>query len=357
MEARLKKLRNFLGEHQLDAVLISKLENLHYFSGFTGDDTLLLVTPTNAELITDFRYIEQAKQQTSDFYIIEQKDGLLAAAAERMKKNAVHKVGFEGGDLCYSDFAAIYKLLPERIEFNTPLKLDELRMIKDAEELSFLRRAVEISDRAFEQVLQFIKPGVRELDVALELETCMRRLGSERPAFTTIIASGVRGSLPHGIATEKLIVDGEFVTMDFGAVYKGYHSDITRTLCVGHADENQHKIYDIVLKAQLLGVEKVQVGASGRAVDEDVRRYIMDAGYGRAFGHGLGHSVGLEIHEEPRLSPLSKCDQLVENMLVTVEPGIYLPGWGGVRIEDTVLVTADGGKPLTQSSKQLIEIE
>jgi len=356
MNARLRKLRQYLQSEALDAVIISKEENLHYFSGFTGDSTMLFVSQEQAELITDFRYVEQAKQQANEFVIVEQKQGLLKVAAERIQKSGLKKVGFEGAALTYNDFAALYKLLPG-IEFNKPVKLDDLRAIKDRAELEFLRRAVAISDEAYAHVLKFIRPGVREIDVAAEMENCMRRLGSEKPAFTTIVASGLRGSLPHGFATEKLIVAGEFVTMDFGAVYKGYHSDITRTICVGTADEKQRKIYDVVLQAQLLGVKQVQVGRSGKGIDEDVRRYIMEAGYGQYFGHGLGHSVGLEIHEEPRLSPSSTCENLVENMLVTVEPGIYIPDWGGVRIEDTVWVTAEGGRPLTQSNKQLIEIK
>ena len=184
----------------------------------------------------------------------------------------------------------------------------------------------------------------------------MRALGSERPAFTTIVASGKRGSLPHGVATEKLIVDGEFVTMDFGAVYQGYHSDMTRTICVGRADERQRMMYDLVLDAQRLGLAAVRPGVSGKAVDAVARQRLAAAGYGKQFGHGLGHSLGLEIHEEPRLSSASTCEALEPNMLVTVEPGVYLPDWGGLRIEDTVLVTETGGEPLTASPKHLIEI-
>ena len=184
----------------------------------------------------------------------------------------------------------------------------------------------------------------------------MRRLGSERPAFTTIVASGERGSLPHGIATEKLIVSGEFVTMDFGAMYEGYHSDMTRTVCVGHASDAQRKLYGTVLDAQEFGVSLVKPGASGKDVDGLVRQRLADAGYGEYFGHGLGHSLGLEIHEEPRLSKKSDCEHLLPGMLVTVEPGVYLPGKGGIRIEDTVLVTETDGVPLTQSGKELMEL-
>lgn len=356
MDARLEKLRGFLKQQDLDAVVINKIENLHYFSGFTGDDTVLVVSQKAAVLITDFRYMEQAKQQSKSFKLIEHSKGLLPKTAEVLVGLELQNIGFEGNALTYNDFSLLTKLL-KGLTFKQTVELDALRMIKDEQEIALLEKAVEISDRAYEHILTILRPGISEIEIAAELENCMRRLGSEKPAFTTIVASGERGSLPHGIATDKLIVDGDFVTMDFGAVYKGYHSDITRTVCVGSADGKQRKIYDIVLQAQILGVEKVQLGSAGQAVDAAVRRYIMDAGYGQFFGHGLGHSVGLEIHELPRLSPSSTCEHLEENMLVTVEPGIYLPGWGGVRIEDTVLVTALGGRPLTQSSKQLVEIK
>ena len=224
------------------------------------------------------------------------------------------------------------------------------------EELACIRRAMEIGDEAFEYILTYIRPGISELDVAAALENCMRQKGSQRPSFDTIVASGKRGSLPHGTATEKLINVGEFVTMDYGAVYKGYHSDMTRTVCMGRADEKQRHVYSTVLKAQELGVSLVQPGASGKEVDRLVRQQIAEAGYGRYFGHGLGHSVGLEIHEEPRLSPSSTCEALAENMLVTVEPGIYIPDWGGVRIEDTVVVKEGGCEILTHSPKELIEL-
>ena len=354
-EHRLESVRALLEEKGLDAVVINKLENLHYFSGFTGDDTLLVITAHTAQLVTDFRYIEQAGKQAPLFEIVEQKHGLLAKAADCLKILGCKQIGFEGNALLYDDFAALTKML-DGAAFNTALKLDELRQVKDAEELACIRKAVAISDLAFDDVLKFLRPGISEIDVAAHMENFMRAHGSERPAFTTIVASGVRGSLPHGVATEKLIVDGEFVTMDYGAVYKGYHSDITRTVCVGHADEKHRKLYDTVLKSQLLGVEKVQLGASGKAIDKVVRDYLTKEGYGPYFGHGLGHSLGLEIHEEPRLSPSSTCEHLSENMLITVEPGVYLPGWGGLRIEDTVLVTGEGGVPLTASSKQFIEI-
>ena len=356
MENRIFCLREFLKQQNCDGVIINKEENLHYFSGFTGDDTILIITSNDCYLITDSRYIEQAKQQT-DFAIFEQKTGLLSKTAQMVEELGLKRVAFEGNSLRYNAYAKLNNLLQGKdIDFSTSVDLDELRVVKDDEEIELIKKAIWISDEAYSHILKYAKPGMSENEIACELETVMRRLGSERPAFTTIVASGVRGALPHGVATDKLINDGEFVTIDFGAVYKGYHSDITRTFCIGQASDKQKEIYDVVLNAQLLALKEIAPGRSGKEVDAPVRDYIANAGYGQYFGHGLGHGVGLEIHELPRLSPLSPTAQLLKNMLVTDEPGIYLPDFGGVRIEDTVLVTADGCQPLTQSDKRLVEI-
>ena len=352
---RLIRLRKYLREQGLDGVVVSKLENLHYFSGFTGDDSMLVIGMNTAQLVTDFRYVEQAAEEAPDFQVKKQEKGLLKRVAEIINEDGLSKVGFEGGSLCYDWHRKIAGQLHD-VDFTHSVSLDSLRQVKSQEELACIRRAMEIGDEAFEYILTYIRPGISELDVAAALENCMRQKGSQRPSFDTIVASGKRGSLPHGTATEKLINVGEFVTMDYGAVYKGYHSDMTRTVCMGRADEKQRHVYSTVLKAQELGVSLVQPGASGKEVDRLVRQQIAEAGYGRYFGHGLGHSVGLEIHEEPRLSPSSTCEALAENMLVTVEPGIYIPDWGGVRIEDTVVVKEGGCEILTHSPKELIEL-
>lgn len=351
---RLFRLRQLLAQKNADAVIISKDENVHYFSGFYGDDSALVVTADKEYLVTDSRYMEQAAQQSS-FTLIEQKRGLLTKLSELITQEDVKNLAFEENALMYASYAALRKMLPN-IAFNTPLNLDGLRAIKEPEEIELIKKAIAISDKAFTHMLNFIKAGQSEIEVAAELEHEMRKLGSERPAFTTIIASGKRGSLPHGTATEKLIKPGEFVTMDFGAVYKGYHSDITRTVCAGKADEKQKEIYNIVAKAQLMGVADIKPDTDGKTIDAASRKYISDMGYGGNYGHGLGHGVGLEIHELPRLSPMAQDVIIRKNMLVTVEPGIYVPDFGGVRIEDTTLVTADGAVPLTQSSKELFEL-
>lgn len=354
-ERRLRALRALLREKALDAVVISKYVNLHYFSGFRGDDTTLVVTAERALLVTDSRYTEQAAMEAPLFEVVEQKEGLLKKTAMVIEELGAKSVGFEGSVLSYDSYQALAGHL-KGARLTTSLGLDKLREIKDAEEIACIRRACEIADAAFEDVLTFIRPGVTEIAVAARLEAKMRELGSEEPSFKTIVASGLRGSLPHGTATEKRIEEGDFVTMDFGAMYRGYCSDITRTVMVGKASERQREVYAAVLSAQKKGLSLIKPGASGKAIDAAVREELDKYGLNKYFGHGLGHSLGLEIHEEPRLSRASKCEALQPGMLITDEPGVYIPSWGGLRIEDTVLVTEEASEPLTKCSKELIEI-
>ncbi len=355
MEIRLAKLRKFLQKNGVEAVLINSLENISYFSGFRGDDSFVLVTPRCAVILTDFRYVEQARRQSSCCEVIEYKKSLFDAVAAVYEKERIQTAGFEGDAYSYNQYTKLAAAFPAVYK---PLDLTPLRMVKDEAELKKLKQAVAISDAAFRHVLTILRAGLTEVAVAAELENVMRRLGSERPAFATIVASGARGSLPHGTATQKPIACGDFVTMDFGAVYEGYHSDMTRTVCIGKANAKQREIYATVLEAQLLGTKTIRAGKSCKDVDAAVRQYLASAGYGKYFGHGLGHGVGLAIHELPHLSPKSAADALLtRNMTVTIEPGVYLPKWGGVRIEDTVAVTENGCEILTASDKQLLEIE
>ena len=275
-------------------------------------------------------YIEQANGEAANYKVINCVKNVYTAIIEILEQDQSLNGGFEGEYFTYNDYFKLNKL-KKNLKYKN-INLDELRSIKDEEEIAHLRKAVNIADRAFEHILSYIKPGRSEIEVAVELEIFMRRLGSQKNAFSTIVASGIRGALPHGVATEKII-------------------------CVGPVEEKQQQLYDFVLQAQLLGVKTLKPGVSGQFVDEVVRRYIMNGGYGQFFGHGLGHGVGLEIHEFPRLSPASMCDSLKPMMVVTVEPGVYLPGWGGIRIEDTVMVTTEGCEVLTKSSKHLIEID
>lgn len=351
---RFARLQEKISAEEVDAVLITKIPNVTYFSGFDGDSSALFIGKNFRKLITDGRYIEQAVTQAKNFTLIEQTEGLYKKIVDEIKISGCKKIGFEGLTMTVARYGYLKKELAN-VEFKS-IELDTLRQVKDAEEIYQIRTACEIADDAFKKILPVIKPGIREIEVAAELEYLMRRIGSEAAAFTTIVASGWRGSLPHGTATDKKICAGELVTMDFGAKFNGYHSDITRTICVGKASAEQKKIYNLILDAQLYGLEIITAGKSGKELDEAVRNRLTDSGYGDYFVHGLGHGVGLEIHEEPRLSKLSTCEKLLPNMIVTDEPGIYIGNFGGVRIEDTVLVTTGKAEALTRSPKTLIEL-
>ena len=355
MNGRLIILQEKISAEEVDALLITKIPNVTYFSGFRGDSSALFIGKNFRKLITDGRYLEQAAAETKNFQLVKQTEGLYKKIVEEIKNSACKKIGVEGLVMTVAQHTYLKKELAS-VEFKS-VELDSLRQVKDVSEIENIRRACKIADDAFEKILPIIKPGVREIEVAAELEYFMRRLGSEAAAFTTIVASGLRGSLPHGTATDKKICAGELVTMDFGAMFNGYCSDITRTICVGKASDDQKKIYNLVLDAQLYGLEVITAGKGGVEVDAAVRDRLTTAGYGEDyFVHGLGHGVGLEIHEEPRLSKLSKCEKLLPNMIVTDEPGLYIENFGGARIEDTVLVTNDKAQPLTHSPKNLIEL-
>lgn len=353
-ELRLKNLLEKISAEEVDAVLINKTANLFYFSGFRGDSAVLLIGKNFCKLITDARYTEQASQQTKNFEIVKHTEGLFKKVEEEIKNCGIKKLGFEGKVLTFAEYSHLKENLPE-VELKSVV-IDELRQIKDAAEIELIKTACEIGDKAFAEILNFIEVGRTELSVATELEYLMKKFGAEKISFDTIVASGVRGSLPHGVASDKKISAGEFVTMDFGAIYGGYCSDMTRTIFVGKASERQAKLYNAVLSAQTYGLEVIKVGKGGKEIDAAVRTKLEQAGLGNYFTHSLGHSLGIEVHEEPRLSKLSTCESLKENMLVTDEPGIYIENVGGIRIEDTVLVTKNGAEPLTHSPKNLIEI-
>ncbi|MBQ4404280.1 MAG: aminopeptidase P family protein [Selenomonadaceae bacterium] len=354
MNERLIRLKEKISAEEVDALLVTKIPNVTYFSGFRGDSTALFIGENFLKLITDGRYMNQARQQTKNFALVEQTEGLYKKIVEEIKSSGCKKIGIEGLVMTVAELSYLKKELAD-VEFKS-VELDTLRQVKDAAEIAKIQVACEIADDAFKKVLAVLKPNVREIEIAAELEYFMRRLGSEKAAFDTIVASGWRGSLPHGVATDKKICAGELVTMDFGAVYNGYCSDITRTVCVGRASAEQKKIYNAVLDAQLYGLEIITAGKGGKEIDEAVRERLTAAGLGDYFVHGLGHGVGLEIHEEPRLSKRSKCESLLPNMIVTDEPGVYIENFGGVRIEDTVLVTSGRAQPLTHAPKNLIEL-
>ncbi|WP_018132448.1 M24 family metallopeptidase [Effusibacillus pohliae] len=352
MQKRLARLRQQLADQPFDGLLVVKPENRRYISGFTGTAGCLLVTAEDAVLITDFRYTEQAQEQAPDFHVVQHGTSAPETIRSELIRLGIKRLGFEKDYLTYGLYSTyLEKFAPVEL---VPAEgiVEKLRAVKDEEEIAILRQAAKLADDAFSHILGYLKPGVSERDVALELEFFMRRQGAASSSFDIIVASGVRSSLPHGVASGKLLEKGDFVTLDFGALYQGYCSDITRTVVLGEATEKQREIYEIVLEAQLHALQHIKPGMTGQEADALARDIIREKGYGDHFGHSLGHGLGLYIHEEPRLSAVSN-DVLQPGMVVTVEPGIYIPGFGGVRIEDDVLLTDSGIERLTGSSKDL----
>lgn len=353
-QSRLAKLRESLTAKGLSAVVISKPENRAYLSGFTGSAGVLLVTPAKAYLVTDFRYIEQAKVQAPAFEVVRPAGTTYALLAELLSGIGPQRIGYEGDFLTVDEYGVYRQFLPDHELIAATGLVEGLRMIKDEVEAAAMRRAAAVADEAFARILPMVKPGVAERDVAVELEYQMKKLGAEALAFDIIVASGVRSSLPHGRASAKRIDHGDLVTFDFGALVDGYCSDMTRTVGVGALSEKQREIYAIVLEAQRRGVEACRAGMTGKALDDVCREYIREHGYAEMFGHGTGHGVGRFIHEGPKVNPRGEADVLQVGMVVTVEPGIYLPGWGGVRIEDMVLVQDGGCEVMTRTPKDLL---
>jgi Xaa-Pro aminopeptidase len=353
---RLAKLRALMAHNQTDALLVTSDVNRKYISGFTGSAGMLLITANKALLYSDFRYRTQAPAQATSFEFIEHKANVLDSIKESAAELHITKLAFEAHDLSYESYLSYTSKL-QGIEWLPADKwVEQLRMVKDEDELRIIREATLLADNTFNHIIGFIKPGMRELDIALEMEFFMRRHGATSTSFETIVASGARSALPHGVASERIVQLGEFVKLDFGAYYQGYCSDITRTVMLGKPTDRHREIYNIVLEAQLATLEGIRPGMTGREADAIARSIITKHGYGDLFGHGTGHGIGMEIHESPRLSLTS--DMVLEpGMVVTVEPGIYIAGFGGVRIEDDVVVTPTGVDILTHAPKDFIVID
>ena len=372
MTNRLDDIRLLLEQREMDAVLVTDGYNMHHISSFSGHEGALLITKDKAYLITDSRYTEIAGKEASDFEVLDIKgkrypeyvDELLKASVSGIKPGRKLRLGFEDKSISYEayrNYAEKLEGTAELVELKTALT--DMRKVKTKGELECLAKAESIGDDAFTHIIGYLKSnlktGLTETDVALELEVYMRKHGASGLSFDTIVASGINSSMPHAVPTGKLIEKGDFLTMDFGCVYKGYCSDMTRTVFIGgesDISDEQLKVYETVYKAQTESLKLIKPGASCKEVDKCARDIIADAGYGDFFGHGLGHGVGLYIHEEPRFSP--KCESELEpGVVITCEPGIYLPGRFGVRIEDMVAVTEDGYENLAHSDKELLYIE
>lgn len=378
-EKRRNDLRQLIHEKQMDGVLIDSPSNLYYYTGFTGGEAMFFM-PVDGEalhdgeasgdgqesgyIITDSRYYEQVEKECPGLLLLKLEQTGYGEAVKGLLDRIYGNKRNQGGSngkvrialedtmnlarymkLCKACKA--YSFEPASGSINT------CRMVKDDAELARLAKAEAIGDAAFSYILDRIKPGITETEIALELEFFMKRQGATRLSFDTIAASGPNSSMPHAQVTNRRVEKGDFVTMDFGCVYQGYCSDMTRTVAVGTPTEEMKKVYQIVLDANLRAMDSIREGVRCSEIDAVARDYIRDCGYGAYFGHGLGHGVGLDIHEEPRFSP--KCDVITrENMVITDEPGIYLPGRFGVRIEDLVVVKKDGFETLSRSDKKLI---
>jgi Xaa-Pro aminopeptidase len=345
-------VRGYLDKSDVEAVIFLGLPNIRYLCGFTGSDGALVVSRDKGWFLTDSRYTTQASLEITGFEVIEyrvKKEGISDLLITQKFKRA----GFEAEHTTVSFANALSVTLPEVEFLPVGVELDEIRTVKSADELILLEKSAAIASQALHGIIDLIRPGVREREIALELEFAMKRGGAEEKSFDFIVASGPRGALPHGKASEKKIKSGEFVTIDFGAVYHGYHSDETVTVAVGNVDNRQREVYSIVKDAHDKALDAVKPGISLKELDDIARGYIEQQGYSRYFGHGLGHGVGLEVHEKPTVSPRSE-EFAEEGMVFTIEPGIYIPDWGGVRIEDTLVVTKDGWRMLTKVPKDLM---
>ena len=344
-------LKKMIQKHHLNGILFFGLENIRYLCGFTGSDGVLWVSAEEKVFLSDFRYEEQARQevQNAERRTYRQK---IEGVAQFLRGRSVKRLGFESSAISFENYQRLREKLP-RVGF-IPLnrEIQRLRACKASEELEKIRRAVQIASRSFQDIEGRFRSGVPERDLADLLEWRMKRRGGEGPAFPTIVASGDRAALPHGRASEKRMQNGETVIVDFGARFQGYHSDETVTLILGRPSIEQRRIYDTVRRAQERALHAIRPGAKVQEIDGAARGVIERAGYGRFFGHGTGHGVGLAIHEEPTLSPRGQ-GRIEEGMVFTVEPGIYLPGRGGVRLEELVVVTASGFERLTGLSKEL----
>lgn len=351
-----KRVQEINRELNLDAVLISNGNNMRYVSGFAGETGYLYISDKHHIVITDFRYTYQAEAEAEGYEIVTiGSGGYEEAINDILRSDNTKNLGFESKDMFFSRYQDLKNklILDELIPIND--EITRLRRIKTPKELEFIKQAESIGDKVFAEILSFIKPGMTELEVAARIEYLLKVHGGQRTSFPAIVASGVNSSMPHAVPTVKKIEQGDFLTMDFGCVYEGYCSDMTRTIVVGKASDKQKEIYNIVLKAQLAALDFIKAGIKGKDVDKLARDIIYNAGYEGCFGHGLGHSVGLFIHEDPRLSP-SEEGIIEAGMIETVEPGIYIRGFGGVRIEDLVVVTDDGHENYTHSDKSLIEL-
>ena len=347
------KIAQQLSAHGLDAMLVTSAPGEFYAAGFHGEG-MAVVTPAQTWYYTDSRYIEAAGQLVKDAQVgmIRTGQTYRQLAQDIVAAQGIRRLGFEDNYMSVAEYSQWKEEVRAELVPASEI-LDLLRMVKDEEELAAMKEAQRVTDEAFSEILNDIKPGVAECEIAAKLTYLMARKGAERNSFDPIVACGANGSKPHAIPSQALIQKGQFVTMDFGCIYHGYCSDMTRTVAVGSVTDEMRQVYDTVLQAQLAGIAAARAGATGKAVDGAARDIIRQAGYGPCFGHSFGHSVGVEIHEGPNATP-SNDKPLPAGAVISAEPGIYLPGKLGVRIEDVLYLTPEGCQNLTLAPKELV---
>lgn len=351
LQNRVLKSRALLQAHSLDALLLTSLQNIRYLSGFTGSDGAFLLTPADEILLVDGRYTTQAREEAPQATVIcylNKASGI----AEQFGRFSLARVGIESQCLSVAALQMLQNAAPDVTFVSLTTDVDELRQCKDSAEIELLAATASLAGSALQETLAQITVGMTEREIALSLEFAMKKKGAEAIAFDFIVASGERGALPHGRASNKKLTSGDLLTIDCGAVSAGYHSDETVTVAVGTCDSRQQELYHIVKTAHDLAISAIRPGILMKELDSIARDYIVSQGYGDYFCHGLGHGIGLEIHEKPTVNSRSAAP-VCEGMVFTVEPGLYIPGWGGIRLEDTVLVTAESCRILTTVSKEL----
>jgi len=350
---RINLLKQKISEKGLDGIYITNLTNVRYLTGFTGSAGSVLIIDKQQYFFTDGRYIEQSKEQVQDCQVYIVGSGHVKAIEKNKLLKKGMKIGFESTSVSVSMYEIFSKALSNINWIKTSGIVEKIAAVKDSFEIESLRTAIEITDEVFTQILPELKVGAIEKEISAKISYLFKMNGAEGDSYESIIGSGWLGALPHARPSDKKFEKGDFVVMDFGALYNGYHADMTRTVVIGEASEKHKEIYNIVLESQLAGINAAKAGITGEELDSICRKVISDAGYGDKFIHSTGHGIGLEVHTYPSISKFNK-KPLLENYVITIEPGIYLAGWGGVRIEDDCWIQEKGCLPLNNSTKEML---
>jgi len=354
--SRIEKIKSNFKEFGIDSFLIKNLPNIRYISGFSGSAANIILTKDKNYFITDFRYKTQSKTEVyEDFEVIIYVQNSMMFLKELIEKESLKKIGFESNFVNYNDTLELKKNFPEVEFIEIDSLIEKIISIKNETEIELTKKAVDISDKTFSELLKIIKPGMTEREVSAEISYLQKKFGADGDSFDAIVASGERSAFPHARPTDKIICNNELLKLDFGCTVQGMKSDITRTIAIGNVSDECKKIYAIVREAQEIALNKVRAGISVKELDASARDFIKEKGYGENFGHGLGHGLGYDIHEKPSIN--ERTDFILEkNNIITIEPGIYIEGLGGVRIEDDVVVKENGCEILNKSTKEFISI-